>query len=165
VSPPISLLHKLWNRGVDIGVGVITSLIVAIIGLLFWRAKLWLDLRADKAKRDQQHRMEDERAAQQRRREAFERYASLKAERDNLANAAASAETRFALAELWERYFKWLHDKDLAHLPRNLHTLSHYAGWSQSLRGVGSFPPEQLSQDKNTMTELIRSTDLPELEE
>ena len=43
MAAELSYLDKLWNRGVDVGVGVETSVIVGLIGLLLYRGKLWLD--------------------------------------------------------------------------------------------------------------------------
>ena len=48
------VVHKLWDRVIDIGVGVITgvvsSVLIAIIGLISWKVKLRLDLWADEEK-------------------------------------------------------------------------------------------------------------------
>ena len=48
MAAELSYLHKLYNRGVDIGVGVTTSLFVALVGLAFWKLKLLMELHSDK---------------------------------------------------------------------------------------------------------------------
>ena len=63
-------LHKLWAKGVDIGAGAITSVLVGLIGLLLWRGKLWLDLKAEERKQRQQHRIAEEFEIEKRRQEA-----------------------------------------------------------------------------------------------
>ncbi len=159
-----SLISKLWDRGVDIGVGAITSLFVAGIvagaGLLFWKLKLRLELSAEKEKKEQQNRMDDEREAAQRELETQRRHERLTAERENFARSAISAENNIALARLWGEYFNWLRDNGLDRLKRNLDVLTHHSGWTRALESPGSFPLPQVERDRTRMADLIRLTEL-----
>jgi len=173
----LPLIQKFWDRGVDIGVGVITSVVVGIIGLCFWRVKLWLDLRADERKQRQQHRIAAEldepgRKAQQRERhrrltqqlKEFAIQAEIigKRKKDRPDPPNAPSLTNEALAQLWETYLEWLKSNDLDHLEGNLTTITVMTQASKMLRG-GDLPKEGVIQGAEDMAGLIRKTKLPPL--
>ncbi len=120
VAVELSYLQKLWNRGVDIGVGVITSIIVGLIGLAFWRAKLWLDLRAAAKMQHQQHRIAEEFETEKRRQAARVRRDNLRTAMETLAKRAETVSNAFQLADCWEHYYQWLLDNQLYQNPRKL---------------------------------------------
>jgi hypothetical protein len=154
----LSYLTKLWNRGVDIGVGVITSVLIAGIGLLFWRVKLWLDLQAEERKQRQQYRVAAEFEQARRQQEVREQHQRLVRQRENFAKAAASATTQLALAAIWESFIEWLRSNELQHLPANVAALSTHPRWSEGVRGSSdaNFPGE-----RTEMVRVIRNTELP----
>jgi hypothetical protein len=155
--PP--LVHKLWDRGVDIGVGVVTSVIVAIIGLCFWRLKLLLDLRADAEKQWQQHDIASKWQFMKDYKAAHQRNDRLCKEREDLAIAVTRAGTNNELAAIWDNYVKWLDANDLQNLPRNLTILTQRPRWAEGLRG--SQRGNEWDDTKRTMTHIIRETELP----
>jgi len=130
----LDLVHKLWNKGVDIGANVITSLIVAVLGLLFWRVKLRLDLWADASKHRQKQQMDQAAGQFSRRLDDDARYSRLSDERDTFATAVLAAQDMPHLAELWESYLAWMQSNDLQLLPGNLSIHSMWANWGSSLR-------------------------------
>jgi hypothetical protein len=156
-------LLKLWDKGIDITANVITSVIVALIGLAFWRAKLWLDLRAERAKRLQDHRMDDARAQEFRRQESAQRYVALCAERDGFIEAVTETGYPHALADIWDHYLEWLVSKGLDHLPRNIKTIGMHSQYAGSLRAQIVNHPS-LPENRRNMENLIRGTELPKRE-
>jgi hypothetical protein len=64
MSAEPGFFDKLWNKGIDIWAGIITSTvsaaIIAVIATAAWRFKLWLDLKNDEAKQRQHHRINQE---------------------------------------------------------------------------------------------------------
>ena len=116
--PP--LLQKLWDRGVDIDVGVITSVIVAAIGLAGWRIKLWLDLHADERKQRQQAGIAEQLLIATRKRETQQRYLRLTEERDAHATNIAGCTVAVELLDAWRRYEEWLQSENLQNRLRNL---------------------------------------------
>ena len=94
---------KLWNRGIDIGVGVITSTIsaglVAVIAIVFWNWKKKRDLRFEADKQRQQHRINEEIDVETRRRVARERVASLRKDVEIFATRAETVTNAFQLAD------------------------------------------------------------------
>lgn len=156
-------LQKVWDKGVDIAAGVITSVlataVIALIGLLGWQAKLWLDLRADEKKQRQQHRIAQELESEKRRQEVRDQYERLHRERDSFASAVAT-QGRQGQAELWDRYLQWLQSNNLQHLPGNVHTYE-MSGWSAVLRITTDV---NVSVNASNMEKLIRNTELPSRE-
>src|SRR5882724_7518102 len=55
-------IEKIWNRGINISASVITTAIIGLIGLAFWKAKLKLDLHADRQKREPVQNLQNRRA-------------------------------------------------------------------------------------------------------
>jgi hypothetical protein len=153
-------LLKLWERGIDISANVITSVIVALIGLAFWKAKLWLDLRSDRAKREQQYRMEDERESETRRQEVVNAAAGRKRELDDLADAAQGAGDLASMAIVWQHYEEFMRRNKLNHLPKNLETTAERDKWSVMMRAARNMPGSG-PQNKDQMAALIRKTELP----
>jgi nuclear transport factor 2 (NTF2) superfamily protein len=98
-------LEKLWNRGVDVGVGVVTSVIVASVGLAFWKVKLWLDLRADESKQRQQHRIQEDIRREKEREAQKELQQRLARELRMFVEQAEASRHVFHLADCWEQYF------------------------------------------------------------
>jgi hypothetical protein len=133
-----SYLQKLWNRGVDIGVGVITSVLIAGVGLLFWRFKLRLDLRADERRQRQQHRIAEEIEAAKRREAKRELRDRLRVEMDLLAAQAEAAADAFQLARCWETYLQWLLENQLNLLRGNLKTVNERAAWGPAIRDTAT---------------------------
>jgi hypothetical protein len=115
--PP--LIHKLWDRGIDIGVGVVTSVIVAIIGYIFWRVKLGLDLHAEEKKQRQQHRIAEELSREKDMRDLHERRAKLKHEMEGYAAVAERTTELNSLTELWDHFRRWLQGNDLLSIQSN----------------------------------------------
>jgi len=144
---------KLWNRGVDVGVGVAISIIVGSIGLLFWKVKLYLDLRADRAMRRQQHRMEDEREQNRN----TQRLQHLRHELGGFIARAASARSCEELGQLWTNYLEWLEANELQHLPQNQITFSTHRHWSEGLRRSPFVNLPQLSKE---VADLMQNTEL-----
>jgi hypothetical protein len=153
------IIHKLWNRGIDIGVGVITSIIVGLIGLVFWRFKLWLDLRADERKQRQQHRISSQLDAE--RAEATERVRRQKLpfDREDFAIAAETATSYPELMRCWGNYALWLRMNGLTELPRNLKVLHENGDSGNHIMSVAT--SEGLPALAKSTAETIRKTDLP----
>ena len=80
---------------------------VGFIGLLFWKAKLRLDLRADEKKQRQQHRITEEFEKEKRRQDARDRHERLKRERDKFDEAVAALSNP-GQETLWNEYRRWL---------------------------------------------------------
>jgi hypothetical protein len=123
-----SYAHKLWNRGVDIGVGVVTSVIVGLVGLAFWRAKLWLDLRSAAEHQRQEYRIAEELQLAKQKRQARERQIHLRAEVEVFAQQAEGAPHSLALCETWDQYLKWILRERLI-VPGNEEILTKRAAW------------------------------------
>jgi hypothetical protein len=151
---------KLWDKGIDITANVITSVIVALIGLAFWRVKLWLDLRSDRAKREQQYLMEDERENAARRQEVVRAAAGMKRELDELVDAAQAAGNLAAMAVVWQQYEAFMTRNKLNHQPDNLETTPERDRWSAMMRAARNMPGGG-PQNKDQMASLIRKTALP----
>jgi hypothetical protein len=113
-------LQKIYDRGVDIGVGVITGLALALIGILFWRGKLWLELRADAKKQWQQWEI----AGKHEHLMAMKKAERLAEERANYAKAVRAAQHHEELVVVWGQYVEWVHQNGLEHLPQNATTFS-----------------------------------------
>jgi hypothetical protein len=157
------ILHKLWNRGIDIGVGVITSVFIAGIGLLFWRVKLWLDLRADERRQRQQHRIAEEIEALKRRDAARQNRQQLSADVDRFAKQAEASATAFHLADCWEHYYKWLIVNGLDGLPGNLKIIVEHSAWGAGLRGTATHG-QVIGPAAQEVARVIRTTELPPVE-
>jgi uncharacterized membrane protein YcjF (UPF0283 family) len=161
-----SLIQQLWARRVDIAVGVTTSVIVGVIGLLFWRVKLWLDLRADDRKQHQQNRNEEKFARERRRQEARDRHERLKRERDDFATnveemgtLSNSIANGLRVLAVWDRYVKWVHDNELQHLPQNMRAFTEHADLiADHIRTLNWGPKTYVDQ----MVPIIRATELPD---
>jgi hypothetical protein len=158
-------LEKLYNKGVDITAGVIISTIsagiVAVIAIIFWNWKKRRDLRFEADKLRLQHSFTEEAGAESRRQAARERRDRLGRERDIFAAQATQMTSGIQLAELVERYYRWLESSNIDHLPRNLKTLSENPHWAQGLRGA-TIPNIRLMGAE--VDKLIRETELPEAE-
>jgi hypothetical protein len=105
--------HQLWNKGVDIAAGVITSLfasaIAAVIVTFVWRKwNRYLDLK----------RLEQQRAA--------------------LAQGARKAHNYIEQADLLDRYFGWMKEKDLDLLPENVKIITKFKPWAEVTRTAGA---------------------------
>jgi hypothetical protein len=147
---------KIWDRGVDIGVGIITSVMIAVIGLLFWRGKLWLDLRAEEQKQLQQHRIAAEIEDERNREEAQQRHEGLKFERERLAKAVEAAPDLQSQAVVWEHFVKSMEDHNLDHRTENLPQTRQRAQFT-TVMAAGrrhEAPPERQAE----MAAVIRAT-------
>ena len=157
----ISLLHKVWDRGVDIAVAVLTSLIIAGLGLLSWRVKLRLDLHADEQRQLQQHRVASEIEAERKREEAELARDQRKFELEQLARGVEEAKDVHTQALIWERFERFVTTNDLAHRPENLPSTEERSVFSAIMRSTGhmlGIPPQRPDE----MATLIRKTVLNE---
>jgi hypothetical protein len=116
----LPFLHKLWDRGVDIGVGVTTSVVVAAIGYVFWKLKLRLDLHAEKQRLLQQDRIQKLIDRVDRRAQESARFERQTRELEDIAAVAERTFNRDALKELWGHYRNWVKSEDLLRVPKNL---------------------------------------------
>jgi hypothetical protein len=150
----LSYLQKLWNRGVDVGVGVVTSVIIGFIGLLFYRGKLWLD----EQRQRQEIRIAAEEAARVRHQEAQDRRRGLVDEREAFLTAANNAGNQHDLAEVWDAYLAWLESQELHRLPVNLTTITTLRLWGTGLRGT---TVANVLPNRQHMVRVISNTELP----
>ena len=155
----LPFVHKLWDKGVDIAAGIIagafTAAIVAIIGLLFWKIKLWLDFRAEKAKFLQQKELERQDAQ---RREATRRAALLQ-NREQFAWVAVRTLDRKGQAELWNQVCDWMKKEGLLGIQTNLVTYTDRAGLSQKLRDASW--DINVERNAHILADTIRNIELP----
>jgi hypothetical protein len=140
-------LFKIWNKGIDIAANVITSLIVALIGLAFWKAKLWLDLRADETKQRQHHRICEDLDDDQRWRRAMAEAAELRLTRDSWAQSLEDVIGRVPEIELLERFCSWIKSNDLDIVRDNQQFLGRAAARIVVLRGGGDLVGQDLKRE------------------
>lgn len=152
----LSYAQKLWSRGVDISVGVITSVIVGSIGLAFWRVKLWLDLRSAAAHQRQEHRIAEELAQGEKRRQIRELREQIAATVKLHAQQAYAAPNSVGLAEIWNKHVEWLMREKLNLLSANAEILGERAAWAPAIQR--SLNLHELRQE---VVEVIRRTELP----
>jgi hypothetical protein len=123
MSADLGFIDKLWNKGIDISAGIITSTvsaaIVAVIATAAWRVKLWLDLKNDEAKQRQQHRIKQELEAPEHKMAEVARVTRLQAELKPLVEHLKAAANGPDLQIAWDRYADWLRGNDLQYLPDN----------------------------------------------
>jgi hypothetical protein len=154
-----SLILKLWDKGVDIAAGVITSVLasifIAVIGLFLWEVKLGLDLRADARKQRQQHDIAEEFDREKRRQDTRDRQTRLRQERDEFVKAVPTL-GREGQAILWESYINWIRANNLDSRNPRAYEL---AGWSPSLRLASDANAEANARN---MERMMRETDLRE---
>ena len=151
-----SLIHKLWDKGVDIAAALIVSGVTALIALASWKVKLWLDLKADEAKHRRQHARDLEFERERSQRDAFERDQRLQKERETLADEASAVMLKSQLQSVMARYTSWLETNDLEHLSTNAQKLSQVAAWSSLPQS-----PAQIPGLKTQLEDMIRKTALP----
>ena len=163
-----TFLQKLWGRGVDIAVGVATSVIVAAIGLLFWWGKLRLDLHKAKLQKLQDQDLDELFERKARRRDFDERYERLDEQREifasdaeHIANAHTGRQGDLALADLWESYVRWLESNGLDNLQSNLAMLNTHRPWAVGIRGGGHSQRPAFLETAGSMARMIRETELP----
>jgi hypothetical protein len=148
-------LQKLWNKGVDITAGVITSTIsagiVAVIATIFWNWKKTRDLRFEADKQRQSLSIAEEIEAAKRREAARQNRQRLAKEMEILATQAETASPE-VLIDCWERYARWVDTSPLNILPRNLTTLN-----SLGVRIGGRLVPPTARE----AARIIRNTELP----
>ena len=153
-----SYLLKLWNRGVDVGVGVITSALsagtVAVIAIVFWNWKKARDLRFEADKQRQNKRITDEFAEQERRRTVSAYHARLTEERRNWALKMAEAPDFPQIQDNWSSYWYWLITNSLDHLPGNRAIPREHPEVKWPTHG-------SLAPLKQKLSELIQRTELP----
>jgi hypothetical protein len=147
-----SLLHQLWNKGVDIAAGVITSVFVGVIGLAGWRVKLELDKRHRKAILE----VEASHANRISKEATRAHLDELSRERNAFVDAMTkAAPTTHEMKAVWERYTSWLVGNHLESNPGNLPILS--AG----PRAFQFIAHETNMNDRaRELCELIRKTEL-----
>lgn len=154
----LSYFRKLWNKGVDISAGVITSVItsviIGLIGLLFWRVKLWLDLRTEERKQRQEHRIAQELESEKRRGDEIRLEERLTGEREALAKIAESSKNTNHLSDCWAQFEKWLDENRLDRFGENRTILIAHGPWGRSLRSCS--PP--YGEQAATLAGIIRAT-------
>jgi hypothetical protein len=160
-------LQKLYNKGVDITAGVITSTIsagiIAFIATLAWRWKRKRDLRHEEDKQRQHDRIANQIESEKRKQAAHEEREQMKAAIEMLASRVETAQTAAYVAEYWENYLKFLIVNRLDLLPGNLRTISERAAWGHALRSMTTqqqVAPEMAQE----AARIIRGTELPPME-
>ena len=156
-------LQKLYNKGVDITAGVITSTlsagIIAVIATLTWRWKRKRDLKHEEDKQRQHDRisveLEAERADTDRR--AWRQ--KLPMEREDHAVAAEGAASYPQLVRCWVNYVVWLRSKRLSELPGNLRVLNQHGEDGRHIMSVAT--SEGLPGIARSTADTIRNTELP----
>jgi len=158
-----SYIHKLWDRGVDIGVGVITSIIIAVIGLVFWKGKLWLDLQADKKKQIQQDRIRRDFEQKERVQNERERYERLTKEREDFATTVQGGTMgKVGHGNHWELVREWMKSNALHHVPANLPRFNELADWQERLRSASD---NNVEANARNMAKIIRELEIPKSDE
>jgi hypothetical protein len=153
-----SLLHQLWNKGVDIAATVlgttISAGIVAGIGTLAWRWNKKRDLMHEAAKQRQQHKIAQELDSAKSNREIQDVRDRAKRTIEVFVNAVSTEEPR----ELAVRYFVWLRREKLDVF--NHHIVSEEA--SLTARPTSLSPTiEQARRER--LRRVFLSTDLPKI--
>src|SRR5579884_358573 len=154
---PGDYFHKLWDKGVDIGAGVVISsvsgLILAAIATLTWRWKRRRDIKLEEDKQRQQHRIAQEFAQQEQR----ERGIQLKRERDALIQKVLDTQGNAQqLQKAWDAWETWLRKNGLEYLPGNRKILDKWATHSHAFGATSRQDTvfkwaEQIAEDiKNT---------------
>jgi len=145
------------EKGIDITANVITSVIVALIGLAFWRAKLWLDLHAERAKRKQEYAMTDERERQKKQEAAAQHEAELQRELSSIVAAAGAASDANVQRGVWSRYSLFVEVNHLESMPGNLNSLTRRLRFEQDLHYLTSTDVYR----RDEMVRIIKDTQLP----
>jgi hypothetical protein len=159
----LQLIHKLWDRGVDVGVGVITSVIVGLIGLAFWQVKLLLDLRADREKQLQQDRIKKQIEREDSLREQRERYQTLTRQREEFAAIAERGTLGGAgLGNHWEHVRDWMRSNDLHQLKASIPMFLEMTDWGDRIRGMTL--DINLPVNASNMARIIREIEIPKPE-
>jgi hypothetical protein len=156
-----SLLQKIWDKGVDITASVISStlsaLIAAVLALIGWRIKLWLDLRANEAKLRQEQELKREFERETLKRTFRERHNRLARERDQFVETIRAQPDSFHVSRTLGRYRDWAVRNELVELPGNQAILNELEATSRTLTLAG-FPIDRI-------VDLQQTTALPPQEE
>lgn len=123
MSAELGFIDKLWNKGIDISAGIITSTVssavIAVIATAAWKIKLGLDLKNNEAIQRQQHRISQELEATVRRTVEVERVKRLQAELKPLVEHLRQAASGPELMIAWNKYADWLERNNLQDSPAN----------------------------------------------
>jgi hypothetical protein len=131
----LPFLLKLWNKGVDIAAGVVTSTlsaaIVALIATGTWGWKRSRDLKFEADKQRQQHAIAEDLANKQRADEEVARQSLLRQELEALLRDFANAGSPGSpdhLQDAWDAWVTWLKNNKLEYLPDNRNVLNKWVG-------------------------------------
>ena len=159
--------QKIWNRGIDVTVGVLTSTIsaaiIAIIATLTWHWKRKRDLKHE-ADKKHQHVAIVEKLDKQKRYEAdTERIAQLRQELEQLALQFASAGNRpggvLLLHGAWDTWVAWLQKNELQYLPGNRKILDQWASLAQDWDlSLSVSEPQDVTRWAGNLTQQVRET-------
>jgi hypothetical protein len=141
----LSYWHKLWDKGVDIGAGIVINTIsagiIALIATLAWRWKRKRDLKHEEDKQRQQHRIAEEFAREQHSKANVERRLGLERELESLvakiANAGSVGNGEH-LQIAWNGWRAWLTKNELQYLPRNQEILDSWINYSDKFSAASS---------------------------
>ena len=125
---------KLWNKGVDIAAGVVTSTlsaaIVALIATWTWHWKRNRDLKFEADKQRQQHAIAEELAHTKRADEESARQSILRQELEALLRdfeSAGSPGNPDRVQDAWDTWGNWLKKHQLEYLPDNRKIFNKWA--------------------------------------
>jgi hypothetical protein len=124
---------KLWNKGIDIAAGVLTSTlsagIVALIATWFWRWKRSRDLKFEADKQHQQHAIAEDLAHKKHTVEELARRSLLSQELEALLETftnAGSPGNPDRVQDAWDVWTAWLKKNQLEYLPDNRKILNKW---------------------------------------
>ncbi len=128
---------KLWNKGIDIAAGVVTSTlsaaVVALIATWTWHWKRTRDLKYEADKQHQQHAIAEELAQQKCAAETFARQSRLSQELQAILRPFASAGSPGnpdRVQDAWDNWVTWLKQNQLEYLPDNQKIINEWAGYN-----------------------------------
>jgi hypothetical protein len=157
--------QKIWNRGIDITVGVLTSTIsaaiIALIATLTWHWKRKRDLKHEADKQRQQFAIAEELDKQKRSEADAERIARLRQELQPLAlqfPSAGTAGDAQLLQDAWDTWVAWLEKNELQYLPGNRKILDAWAPYKDKFRAANS--NQTVALWAGNLTQQVRETQL-----
>jgi hypothetical protein len=157
--------RALWDRGVDISVGIITNTIsagiVALIAIATWRWKRKRDPKHEEDRQRQQRRIAEELDREGRSQEILRRISELQSELDPLVQnfaSAGSAGDADHLQKAWDAWRSWLEANQLQYLPGNRKILDSWASYSDRFGAANS--NQTVSQWAEKLIVQVRGTQL-----
>jgi hypothetical protein len=159
-----SFIHKVWDRGIDITVGLISSIGTAAIAFLFWKAKLWLDAKshAQSIEMDERARQDRERGEfEERHQKIIEDYTRLLTLAKKTAKLQNVEDKRTQMISIWNDYWQWIEDNGLGRYPGNIAARARTAAPAMWFQTSGNVIPSE--QHCDFIIDTIRDTELPKL--